>query len=114
VVLSPHNDLSSWPVTSPSDLPRDLPADLELVRTTEVFDNDSVPAGLLRAHQVAEGVWGRLVVHTGRVRFVFEDLPERPIELGTGQDQVIPPLRLHHLELDEPATFAVEFYRRPS
>jgi len=28
---------------------------LVLTRTTDVFDNDTVPAGLLRAHRVADG-----------------------------------------------------------
>ena len=52
-----------------------MPDGLELVRTTDVFDQDSVPAGLLRAHRVADGVWGRLVVHSGAVTFVFDDEP---------------------------------------
>ena len=37
-----------------------LPDGLEHVRTTDVFDNTTVPAGLLRAHRVADGVWGRV------------------------------------------------------
>jgi uncharacterized OsmC-like protein/tellurite resistance-related uncharacterized protein len=88
-----------------------LPDGLELVRTTEVFDNASVPAGLLRAHRVADGVWARLVVHAGAVRFVFEDEPDRPIIVATGGHVVIPPARRHHVELDGPARFAVEFHR---
>ena len=32
---------------------RDLSAGLEHVRTTPVFDQDSVPAGLLAAHRIA-------------------------------------------------------------
>ena len=90
-----------------------LPDGLELARTTKVFDNDSAPAGLLRAHQVAEGVWGRLIVYTGSVGFVFEDDDSEVITVGKGDAVVIPPQRLHHVVLTEPATFAVEFYRRP-
>lgn len=94
------------------DLPV-LPEGLTHVRTTDVFDNDTVPAGLLRAHRVAEGVWGRLVVHTGQVDFVFEDTPDEPITVAADQSVVIPPQRRHHVELDGPATFAVEFHRIP-
>lgn len=90
-----------------------LPEGLELVRTTDVFDNDSVPAGLLRAHRVAKGVWGRLVVHTGSVVFAFEDAPDDPFTIGSGETMVIPPGRRHHVELPTPATFAVEFHRMP-
>jgi tellurite resistance-related uncharacterized protein len=90
-----------------------LPDGLELVRTTDVFDQLSVPAGLLRAHRVADGVWGRLVVHSGVVTFVFDDEPDRPITVGAGGAVAIPPARQHHIELDGPATFAVEFHRLP-
>jgi tellurite resistance-related uncharacterized protein len=90
-----------------------LPDGLELVRTTDVFDNESVPAGLLRAHRVAKGVWGRLVVHTGSVVFVFEDAPGDPVTVDAGRSVVIPPERRHHVELAGPATFLVEFHRAP-
>jgi tellurite resistance-related uncharacterized protein len=91
-----------------------LPAALEHGRTTDVFDNTTVPAGLLRAHRVADGVWGNLVVHSGAVTFVFDDDPEHPITVGAGEAVAIPPARQHHLELDGPATFAVEFHRIPT
>lgn len=95
---------------TPNPVPR-LPDDLDYVRTTDVFDNTTVPAGLLRAHRVADGAWGRLVVHTGTVTFVFEDEPDRPIVVSAGEAQAIPPGRHHHVELGGPATFAVEFHR---
>ena len=88
-----------------------LPDGLELTRTTKVFDNDTAPAGLLKAHQVAEGVWARLVMHTGSAGFVFEDTPDDLITVSEGDNVVIPPQRLHHVVLDEPATFVVEFFR---
>ena len=90
-----------------------MPDGLVLVRTTDVFDQDSVPAGLLRAHRVADGVWARLVVHTGAVTFVFDDEADHPIAVSSGESVVIPPARQHHVELDGPATFAVEFHRLP-
>ena len=88
----------------------ELPKGLKLARTTPVFDQDTVPAGLLAAHKVAAGVWGQLVVHSGRLTFVFEDAPEDRHQIEAGQRMVIPPTRLHHLELDGPATFVVEFF----
>lgn len=91
-----------------------IPTGYERTRTTPIFDNRSVPAGLLDAHRVADGVWGRLVVHTGEVVFIFDDEPDTPIRVRGGGHVDIPPARPHHLELDEHATFAVEFYRSPS
>lgn len=89
----------------------ELPAGLELARTTPLFDEGSVPAGLLAAHQVAEEVWGQLVVQRGALRFVFEDAPGESIVVGAGDRVVIPPARPHHLELDGPVAFVVEFHR---
>ncbi len=88
-----------------------LPDGLELVRTTATFDETSVPAGLLAAHRVADGVWGRLVVLDGALRFVFEDDPDGATTVSSGHHQVIPPGRPHHLELDGPVRFHVEFHR---
>lgn len=94
--------------------PDGLPAGLRLARTTPTFDQDTVPPGLLATHRVADRVWGRLVVHTGALTFHFEDEPGRHRRVGAGQDLVIPPNRPHHLELDGPVTFAVEFHRDPT
>ena len=94
--------------------PPELPDGLVHVRTTDVFDQNTHPAGLLRAHRVADGVWARLVVHTGSLTFVFDDEPERPHVVTAGGSVVIPPARQHHLELGGPVTFALEFHRRPA
>lgn len=92
-----------------------LPLGLEHVRTTDVFDEHTAPAGLRRAHRVADGVWGRLIVHTGALSFRFEDEPEQVLVVGAGAAVVIPPGRFHHVAFDQgPVTFAVEFHRSPA
>lgn len=91
----------------------ELPAGLRHVRTTDVFDEATVPPGLLRAHRIAEGVWGRLVVHAGSLRFVFEDDTDGARTVGAGDSVVIPPATPHHVELEDGAAFAVEFHRQP-
>ena len=93
---------------------RALPGGLVLVRTTPEFTEETVPAALLRAHRVAEGVWGRLVVIEGAVEFVFEDEPELRTRLTAGTSIAIPPKRPHRVVLVGPARFAVEFHRSPS
>jgi RND superfamily putative drug exporter len=120
--ILPHLDIEGEAVVSasvaasePSSEPSsELPAGLVLVRTTPVFDNDTVPAGLLNSHQVAVGVWGRLVVHTGCVGFVFDDASDQELAIDAGCDVVIPPTQLHHVVLKDAATFVVEFYRQPT
>ena len=90
-----------------------LPDGLALVRTTSEFDETTVPAALLRAHRVATGVWGRLVVRTGTLTFVFEDDDAGGRAVAAGQSVVIPPDRPHHLVTNDPVTFVVEFHRSP-
>lgn len=92
----------------------ELPDGLVHARTTDVWDETSVPAGLLKAHRVAEGTWGRLVVEEGAVGFAFEDQPEQVRRVSAGEHQVIPPMRPHHVELLGPVRFAVEFHRPPA
>ena len=89
----------------------ELPAGVGLVRTTKVFDSTTVPDGLRRAHRIADGVWGRLVVSSGELTFVFEDDATSARRIGATSAVVIPPGRLHHVEIDAPVTFAIEFYR---
>ena len=88
-----------------------LPDGLEYVRTTDVFDQQDHPKGVRRAHRVAEGVWARLVVHTGELGFVFEDHAGNRRRISAGGHVVIPPQRLHHVVIDGPVTFAIEFHR---
>ena len=88
----------------------ELPSGLVLARTTAEFTRESTPAGLRRAHRVATGVWGRLVVSEGEVGFVFEDEPENVIMVGVGGHLVIPPDTPHHVITREGCRFAVEFH----
>ena len=89
----------------------ELPDGLEHVRTTDTFDQDHHPAGLRRAHRVADSIWARLVVHTGALTFIFEDDPGNFIDLAAGASQVIPPGRLHHVDIAGPVSFSLEFHR---
>ncbi|MDH3753742.1 MAG: DUF1971 domain-containing protein [Acidimicrobiia bacterium] len=91
-----------------------LPDGMELTRTTREFDENTVPKALLRAHQVAAGVWGNLVVTSGSIDFVFEDDPGSRRSLPEGSSQPIPPRRPHHIVITGPACFVVEFYRSAS
>ena len=88
-----------------------LPAGLTLQRTTDEFDAMSVPAGLLRSHRIAPGVWGALEVTAGTAAFVWEDQPDIPVVLAAGDSLVIPPGVLHHVEPGPDARFRVSFHR---
>ena len=93
----------------------ELPAGLEQTRVTDEFDADTVPAGLLRAHRVADGMWGVVRVRSGSVRFVWEDGPPTAgpleVELSEGDSLVIPPAVPHRVEVGAGGRFVVEFHR---
>lgn len=93
--------------------PAGIPKGLVFARTTPEFDSGSVPAGLLKAHKVAKGVWGNIVVEKATVKFHFENSEGSPIVLTKGDSMIIPPSDPHHVELGPGAIFRVEFYGPP-
>ena len=98
----------------PPPPPPEMPAGLALVRQTPEFNDRTTPAGLRRAHRVAAGVWGRLRVLEGAVRFVFEDEPATSHDLGAGATIVIPPDVAHRVEPAAGCRFVVEFHAPPA
>ncbi len=81
-----------------------------MVRSTREFTAETVPAGLLSAHQVATDVWGVLRVFAGTVTFVAEEEGFSTV-VEAGQTQAIKPDWPHHVEPDADARFIVEFHR---
>ncbi len=103
-------------VGSPLDCPlcdrAELPAGLRVVRASEVWDERTMPAGLRRSHRVAAGVWGRLQVRHGRLRFRAHTHPALDVVVEAGAAQAIPPEVEHQVEPDGEVSFLIEFLRR--
>lgn len=87
-----------------------MPAGLRLVRSTPELTEATVPRGLLVAHRVAPGVWGRLQVRAGTVRFVFEAAPAAVHDVHAGGHIDIPPDVPHRVEPGPGSRFVVEFH----
>ena len=102
-------------VGAPLDCPlcdrAELPDGLRVVRTSDVWDDQTMPAGLRRAHRVAAGTWGRLRVQRGRLRFRAETRPPLDVVVGPDAPQAIPPEVAHHVEPLGDVRFVVEFLR---
>lgn len=104
---------------------KQLPDTAVPYRRTSEFDEQSVPAGLLRAHSTKAGVWGRIRVLEGRLLYrILPDAgsgdsagdsqgPGQPggeeVELVPGTDGVIEPTALHQVEPLGRVRFFVEF-----
>jgi|GEM_PF-179003 len=101
-------------VGTPLDCPlcdrAELPEALRLVRSSPEWDENTMPRGLLRAHRVASGTWGRIVVHEGQLRFVASTEPVLKVVLGPGSTQAIPPNVEHEGRPLGPVRFAIEFF----
>jgi tellurite resistance-related uncharacterized protein len=92
----------------------ELPDAVEVVRTTDVWDETTIPSALTRTHRVAPGTWGRLRVHSGELRFSARTDPPLDVVLRAGDAQPIPPSMDHSVELLGPVQLCVEFLRPPA
>lgn len=88
----------------------EMPGALRHVRTTPAWDQATMPAGLRRAHRIAAGTWGRVLVHDGRLRFAAATAPAIRVELEAGAAQAIPPCVEHEIEPLGAVRFSVGFF----
>jgi len=86
-----------------------MPAGLRLARSSPEWDEHTMPSGLLHAHRVASGTWGRIVVHDGRLRFAVSTKPALDDELGRHSTQAIPPDVDHQVMPLGPVRFSIDF-----
>lgn len=89
-----------------------LPANLAHYKTTPEFSQDTVPKGLQRNHTTAAGVWGRIVVLEGSLRYVIEEPEPESHLLVPGTPGIVEPQMAHHVVIDGPVRFCVEFHRQ--
>lgn len=56
-------------------------------------------------------VWGRIVVHEGSLRYVIEEPDMEEHLLVPGTPGIVEPRIAHHVVIDGPVRFCLEFYR---
>jgi tellurite resistance-related uncharacterized protein len=81
-------------------------------KTSPVFDEDTLPAGLRREHRTKTGVWGVIRVLDGRLRYRVLD-PVCEVVLDPGRPGLILPDQPHLVEPLGPMQMQVEFYDHP-
>ena len=87
------------------------PMPLEEFQRTPEFTADNTPAGLLHDHRSKAGVWGRLVLLEGHLRYCLEDSSGRGWILSPERPGWIPPDLSHRVEFIGPVRFYVSFWR---
>ncbi|WP_431222474.1 DUF1971 domain-containing protein [Serratia sp. L9] len=96
-----------------------IPADYKHTRSTPFWDQNTVPKALLTHHNTKKGVYGRLSVMRGAVKYMgfnaeHEAMPEWEVTISAGQFGVSPPEYWHRIELLTADTyFNLDFFAAP-
>ena len=91
-----------------------LPVHFAPYRRTPEFTDESLPKAFLRDHTTAVGVWGKLYVTVGRLRYVIGEPFTQAYILAPTVPGIIPPAIAHRVEPIGAVRFYVEFWRAPS
>lgn len=90
-----------------------IPAGVTHYKSTPVFTEATVPAGLQRSHTTAAGVWGRITILEGSLlyritdeRHAYEEVLLTPTQSGVVEPQV-----QHEVAVVGPVRFQVDFHR---
>lgn len=90
---------------------KSLPPHVEAYRRTDTFTEETVPAGLLRSHSTKPGVWGRIVIEQGGLRYRILEPEVEEVVLRPGVDGVVEPTVPHEVSPIGAVKFFVEFLR---
>ena len=90
------------------------PDGLVAYRRTPEFDESTVPAGLRSEHATKRGVWARIQVVSGVLRYRVGAPIHRSFRVGTASCAVIVPEVPHRVDPEGPVRFFVEFSRSTS
>lgn len=78
-------------------------------KSTPVFDEVTLPAGLRRGHRTKAGAWGVIRILEGRLRYQVLD-PRSEMILEPGRPGLVLPEQPHLVEPLGPVRIQVEFY----
>ncbi|MGE0386233.1 MAG: DUF3565 domain-containing protein [Gammaproteobacteria bacterium] len=90
----------------------EFPDGFECYKRTPEFDQDTTPAGLRANHTTKAGVWGRIVVVAGALRYVVEPPVGCEFILDPAHPGTVSPGIAHRVEPLGAVRFLVEFHRR--
>lgn len=89
----------------------ELPDSFVAYKRTPEFDETTVPLGLRRDHSTKVGIWAKIIVLDGRLKYCVDAL-HRDFELSPNTHGIVVPEVMHHVEPIGSVRFHVEFYRR--
>ena len=87
-------------------------ADIQAYKKTPVFNETTVPKGLLANHSTAKGVWGKICVLAGELILIYEAPSSEAVSLKKGGHGWVNPQQLHRVQCGKNTEFYVEFYKK--
>jgi tellurite methyltransferase len=90
----------------------ELPDSFVAYKRTSEFTEASVPDALRKDHSTKSGVWAKIRVMEGKLRYRVQAL-NVDMELSPDKLGIVVPEVLHNVEPLGPVRFFVEFYRAP-
>ncbi len=90
---------------------KELPGDVFPYKRTPVFDEQSVPHGLLSEHQTKEAVWGKIVILDGKLQYNINEPEKESITLDSDTIGVVEPTIRHEVKPLGKVRFYVEFHK---
>ena len=87
-----------------------LPPGVVPYRRTPTFTMGTIPQALLQAHSTKSGVWGRIVVVSGRLRYELVE-GGQAFELGPGDVGIVAPGTGHRVSPIDQVRFYIEFLK---
>ncbi len=89
-----------------------LPDNVAHYKSTPEFTETTIPAGLLRSHSTAAGVWGRIKILEGKLLYRELELAVEEHVLTPDHPGIIAPQAKHEVAAIGPVRFCVEFHRQ--
>lgn len=88
-----------------------LPTSVSHYKSTQEFDENTVPMGPQRDHTTAAGVWATINVIEGQLDYCITEPSAEKHNLTPSIRVVIEPQMKHFVKLSGPVKFRVDFYR---
>lgn len=90
---------------------KSLPSNVLVYKKTNVFNESTVPKGLLKDHNTKSNVWGKINVIEGKLLYVIQTNPVEEVILSPDIFGVVEPEVLHYVKPLGPVKFFVEFLK---
>ncbi|MCK5883800.1 MAG: DUF1971 domain-containing protein [Bacteriovoracaceae bacterium] len=92
-----------------------IPSDFVNYRSTKVFTKDTVPKLLVKSHNTKAGVYGKITVLNGALKFYGLESDNGAVEaevlISANESAISPPQYWHRVEFTtDDTTFKIDFY----